>query len=296
LFFGRLPSGTVVFEGLPRPDGSGGLEWIDNKALMKKVCHKTGIPTPNGRACFSLSAARKIFGKLEKPVVVKPALGSRSRHVRVHIKTEQAMAEAFWAAKQVSPVVVIEEELKGMVHRATVVGGKVRGVLRREPGFVVGDGVRTISQLVEEENKNPLRRGPIFHPIPINADFYAEIANQGFSENDLPPKGRLVTVSLKIGRSQGGTNTDVTDLVHSENLELFERIAAVFGESLVGIDFIIEDVSRSWRQQPLSGIIECNSVPFLDLHSFPFVGRPRDLFSALWDEVLKNQKVQFPKT
>jgi hypothetical protein len=42
-------------------------------------------------------------------------------------------------------------------------------------------------------------------------------------------------------------------------------------------------VSVSWRDQPRSGVIECNSAPFIDLHHYPLIGKPHNVAAKLWD-------------
>ena len=48
---------------------------------------------------------------------------------------EKNFIVAFKKARQLSPWVMIEEELTGYVHRGTVIGGKLIAVLRREPAY-----------------------------------------------------------------------------------------------------------------------------------------------------------------
>ena len=55
--------------------------------------------------------------------------------------------------QEISPWVIVEQQLEGFVYRATVIGGRVVGVLRREPANIIGDGKSTIKQLIIEENK-----------------------------------------------------------------------------------------------------------------------------------------------
>lgn len=291
VFLAKLPNGKrMVFEGLPRPGGdSSALDWMDNKAIMKKKFRKVGFPVPRGEACFTLSFAKKQFNEIRKNgkmVVVKPTLGSRSRHTRINIRTEKELIEAFKIAKQISPFVSVEEQLLGMVHRVVLIGGKVAGVLRRDPPYVIGDGRTTIKNLVLLANKDPRRHTTAFHEIPINSEFEAALMVQGLNRNDVPESGKKIIVGTKIGRSQGGTNVDVTDQVHLENRRLFMDIGSFLKDGLVGIDFIIEDVSKPWHSEVPCGTIELNSVPFLDLHMYPFEGKVRDLSAILWDEVL----------
>lgn len=287
IFFAVSGGRTVVFEGLPRPAGkeSGSLVWMDDKGIMKKKFRAAGIPVARGGVCASLGQAKRLFRKLRHPVITKPNVGSRSRHTTIHIETEAGLEKGFRTAKALSPWVIVEEELSGFVFRVTLIGGKLAGVLRREPPFVSGDGARTVRELVVQANADPKRRDGIFHAIAEDAAAAEELRRQGLSWESVPARGRFVPLHQKVGRSQGGTNSDVTERVHPENRALFEKIAAVLGDPLVGVDFIIADMARPWQEQPPCGAIECNSLPFLDLHRFPFRGEARDLSGMLWDLV-----------
>lgn len=307
LFVAEYGGKRLLFEGLPRPKAarSKGYYWMDNKARMRDEFMKAGIPVAFGDVAFTFNGAKKVLDRVKALhqealvagksagsgfVITKPHIGSRSRHTNIHLETEQDLMRGFRIAKKLSPFVIVEQELTGMVHRAAVLGGKLVAVLRREPPYVVGDGVSTVKQLIILENENPKRQGPYFHQIPIDAQTEAELARLGLSYDSVPAVGQTVIVRNNIGRSSGGSNSDVTDLVHPDNRVLFEKVATVVGDSIIGIDFIIEDISKSWKEQYPCGVIECNSVPFLDLHHFPLRGNAIDTSGALWDVVWPEAK------
>lgn len=292
-FVARFGGKIRVFEGLSRPERmhAASVGWMDNKGIMKHRFSAVGIPVAAGAVCFSWSRAKKTFENIRKPIIIKPHLGSRSRHTTVHIETLEALAIAFNKAKQLSPWIIVEEELVGDVYRGTFVGGNLVATMRRELPHVVGDGVSTIEKLVQKENSNPKRHGPIFHEIPMDSDADQELARQGLIRASVPPKGVVVTLNQKVGRSFGASNTDVTDIIHPDNKAMLENAARVLGDSLVGIDFIMRDITVSWRTQERCGIIECNSLPFIDLHHYPLVGTPRDVAGALWDIVFPAAKI-----
>jgi D-alanine-D-alanine ligase-like ATP-grasp enzyme len=295
IFLAKLESGRkMVFEGLPRPGGdSKALEWMDDKGVMKIKFKEAGFPVPRGRVCFTKKCALKTFEEIRKNggmVVAKPTLGSRSRHTKVHIKTREELIKSFKIAKQICPIVSIEEELKGWVYRVSLIGGEVAGVLRRDPPYVIGDGKKTVKELILEANKDPRRESGAFHEIPINDELDSALKIQSLDRDSVPVFGKKIIAGVKVGRSQGGTNADVTDEIHIENKKLFTDIGRFLDDPLVGIDFIIEDISRPWRAQMPCGVIELNTVPFLDLHLYPFLGKERNLMNILWDEVLLKEK------
>ncbi len=285
VFITRHNGAMRFFDVLPRPKGYNpkGLTWMDDKHEMKKHFRRAGIPVAQGTIAGSKKEALKIFNSLAAPVITKPSIGSRSRHTTTHLMSEEEFMVGFEKAKQLSPWVMIEEELTGFVFRGTLIGKKFVAAIRREPENVIGNGVHTIRELVEIENKNPLRHGPIFHQIGMGADEEKELSFWKRTWNTIPAKDEVVTLGQKTSRAVGGGITDVTDDMHPDNVAMLETIALVLDDPLIGVDFIMNDVSISWKHQPRCGVIECNSAPFIDLHHFPLVGKPRNVASALWD-------------
>ncbi|HVO28951.1 MAG TPA: hypothetical protein VMT81_03145, partial [Candidatus Paceibacterota bacterium] len=239
LFWASYRSDVRAFDGLPRPRGasSAALNWMDDKGIIIKKFRAAGIPVPRGRSCRTLAQAEQTFRGIGGPVIVKPNLGSRSRHTYVGIADPEALRHAFGKAKEISFSPVVEEELSGFVFRITLIGGKVAGVMRREPPHVTGDGRHTVRQLVEEENKNPLRRGPIFHGISMD-EAPATLAAQGLTPDSVPAAGRMVVIHPKVSRSFGASTTEITD-IHPDNGQLFAKIAETLNDPIVGVDFMI---------------------------------------------------------
>ena len=283
-FMATLPGGTeVAFYGVPLAYTSEPAWWINNKSILKNKLGELGVPVPRGGSVYSFKEAEKIFNFIGTSVITKPAIGSASRHTTMHINTPEKLKAGFASVKKVSPLVIVEEELQGCVYRPTVVGGKLLATLRRDQPFVVGNGISTVEQLVAEENKNPKRSGPHFSPLVLNEAADAELALQNLTRTGIPAIGQRVQLHPKINWALGGTTTDVTDEVHPENKALFEKIAKILNVPLVGIDFIIKDISKPWQEQPGCGVIECNDMPYFDNHHLPYKGKPRDIAGPLWD-------------
>ena len=285
-FVAVLPDGRVLdFEGLPLPDNSRTVWWIDTKSTLRKKLAKMGVPVAMGGAALTKAGAHKIFNRIPHPVITKPVIGSASRHTTMHITNVQELDRAFDIARQLAPMVIIEQELSGAVYRPTLVDGKLIATLRRDQPHVVGDGIHTVEQLVAKANTHPARQGPYFHHLQLDADARQELAYQSLTPQSIPEKNRRVTLQQKITWGHGGTTTDVTDNVHPDNVALFEKVAKLLRAPVVGIDFIIDDISRSWQEQKNCGIIECNSMPFFDNHHLPFEGTPRNVAKHIWDLV-----------
>jgi cyanophycin synthetase len=286
LFSAEHGGRRIAYEGVPFPnDRPRGAWWLDDKSILKREFKSLGFPVPAGRACRTVPEALELFKTLRGPVIVKPHHGSATRHTTLHIKDEAALERAVKIALEVSTAAVVEEEMEGPVYRATLVAGELIGVLRRDAAEVVGDGEHTVAELIGRANEHPKRSGPYFHPIKVDAGVHAELAEQNLAIGMIPEAGQHVRLQQKLNWSLGGTTTDVTDETHSDNAELFRKAAAALHAPLVGIDFIIKDVSKSWKETGRCGIIECNSMPFFDNHHLPFEGKPRNVAGAIWDMV-----------
>ena len=284
IFLARLPGGKkIAFEGIPLPASEiDRVWWMDNKAELKKRFRKMWLPVAKGGDAITYNDAKKIFKALTPPAIAKPFSGSASRHTTLHIKDEEELKRAFLIAKEVAPKVVIEEELIGPVYRATVVNGKFAAALRRDQPHVVGDGAHAIRELVAEANKHPGRGGPYFHPMKLDEAAEKELAWQGYTFDTVLAAGVRAVLHQKINWSVGGTTADVTDEVHADNIALFEEVARVLKAPIVGLDFIIADITKSWKEQDRCGILETNSMPFFDNHHLPFEGAPRNVAALIW--------------
>ncbi|MFZ2204968.1 MAG: hypothetical protein WAV23_00035 [Minisyncoccia bacterium] len=294
IFIAEYQGKTISFDGLPRPgiSESKSLNWMDNKGIMKKKFLKIGIPVAGGGVAWSTNQALNIFNRVTKPVITKPNLGSRSRHTMIHLETPDALVSGFKKARKLSPFVVVEEELRGDLFRGTLIGGKLVGVIKRDQPAIKGDGVRTVRVLWEEENKRPERQGPVFHEITIDREAEIELNRQGLNMESIPDVGQNVTFSQKTSRGCGGTTTEMTDVIHPENIKMLEKIGAYLENPLVGVDFIIGDVTKPWFEEKHSGIIELNSLPFIDLHHYPLFGKPNNIAGKLWDIVIPESKIR----
>jgi cyanophycin synthetase len=98
---------------------------------------------------------------------------------------------AFRAAYEISSDVMVERFMPGHDYRLLVVGDKLVAAARRDPPQVVGDGVHTVRQLVDEVNADP-RRGDghatSLTKIRIDDIALARLAVQGHSPDSVPPR------------------------------------------------------------------------------------------------------------
>ena len=286
-FIARKGGKELLFAVMPRPRNfvSPSLAWMDDKGLLKTFLMPRGIPTADGGVATTEAEALTIFDRIGPPVITKPYRTSRGIHTTLNIETRDGLRTAFHIAKQVTPYVIVEKELQGIVYRVTLIGGKVSGVVKRDYPLVLGDGQSTVRELLDVENENPLRDNFAFFKIAPNDRAEVQLKRQRLTWDSIPKINEHVILNDKVSRRHGTVTIDETDETHPENNALFEKIAHELGDPLIGVDFMIGDMSRSWKEQPGSGLIECNAMPYIDLHHYPYKGKPRDVAKDLWDYV-----------
>src|SRR5439155_10191368 len=156
---------------------------------------------------------------------------------------------------------------------------------RREPAYVVGDGLHTIRQLVEIENRNPLRSDGHATPLsllPLDGLSLEVLASQGFRPESISAAGQRVLIRRNANLSSGGTATDVTDFVHPEIVGRAIDAAKAVGLDICGIDVVVRDISKPLEVQA-GVVVEVNAGPGLRMHLAPSSGTPRPVGEAIVD-------------
>ena len=263
---------------------------VGDKNETKKRLERFSIPTPPGCIVCTEDEAVEAFEQMRFPVAVKPLNGNQGKGVTLDIVTADDARIAFRHAQQFSSRVLIEELLYGNNYRVLVVGGKMVAASERRAGKVTGDGRQTLEELVETENRNPLRGEGHEKPltkIKLTPNVIEKLKKNGVSLNTVVPVGEEVEVSIGMNLSTGGTARDVTDEAHRSVQLMCERAARVVNLDICGIDLILGDISKPLPQDR-GGIIEINAAPGLRMHVHPSEGKPRDVGRAIIEMLYPN--------
>ncbi len=96
------------------------------------------------------------------------------------------------------------------------------------------------------------------------------------------PVGKTIDLIEKIGIGYGGYKAEEIAITHPEIIRILEAAGRLVNFPVMGFDFIIPDIRKHPDEQSW-GIIECNSLPFIDLHHFPLEGAPVNVAKYVWD-------------
>jgi cyanophycin synthetase len=255
------------------------VEICQEKPLTNMVLRNVGISVPEGRTVRSADEAWEVAQDLGLPVILKPEAGNQGKGVMVNLRSEAEVRQAYEVASQYGDDVLVERHIEGEDYRLLVVNGKMVAAARRDPAQVVGDGRRTVAQLVEVANQDPRRRpGHSSALTRIRLDDAARVVlgQQGLTAESVPAPGQVVKLRQNCNLSTGGTATDVTDEVHPSNAQMAELAAQVLNLDVAGIDLLCKDIRRPLMEQG-GAIVEVNAAPGLRMHLQPTNGLPRDV-------------------
>jgi cyanophycin synthetase len=254
-----------------------------DKELTRKMLQTVGVPVPCGRAVTSADDAWSAAEEIGVPVVVKPRDGNFGRGEATNLTTRHQVMKAYEVALGESDSVIVEKFAEGCDYRLLVVGDKLVAAAKREPANVVGDGQSTIRQLVEVENRNPLRsdgHATSLSFLKLDAVSLQVLAEQGFEPESVPQAGRRVLIRRNANLSSGGTAADVTDHVHPEVAARAVEAAKAVGLDICGVDVVVRDISQPLESQQ-GMIVEVNAGPGLRMHLAPSSGSPRPVGEAI---------------
>ena len=251
---------------------------MNNKDRTAQYLSKLNIPVPkyvkyikNEHSLNLKDFLNKVERELQYPLVVKPTNESRSKDVNVDINNRKTLKYLLNALSPNYDELIIQEFIKGDLYRILIVNNKIIDIIVRPLPYVIGDGKRTLKELVDERNQNQLKNKNK-PTININYEF---IKKQGVdTTNTIPiPKNKKIEI-INIPTYHNGTNPIRVDLnsVHKDNLNLFLKTNRLLDANISGIDFICKDISLSYKNNNNNNgkIIEVNSGPSYKIHSQTF--------------------------
>lgn len=234
-----------------------------NKLMTSAVLRQHGIPVAASVAASDAGTAEAAAAAIGYPVVVKPANLDGGVGVYAGLKTPDQVRKAAESALSLSPALMVEKWVEGRDYRLVVFEGRLVWAIERVPGGVTGNGQMTVSDLMDEYNRNPLRGHAPHQPLkPLRLDVEALelLHEQGMSVQSVPPADHFVRMRRAANIAMGGLARAVIDDVHPDNRLLAERAASALGIDLAGIDLLIPDIGRSWLET--GGVIcEVNAQP-----------------------------------
>ncbi|MGY1700897.1 N-acetylglutaminylglutamine synthetase [Geodermatophilus sp. SYSU D00766] len=234
----------------------------DDKRVTRRIVEDAGVRVPRGVTVpeDDPGPARELLAECGQ-LVVKPARGEQGKGITVGVTTSEELDRAVAAARLFCPDVLAEELVPGEDLRVVVIDHEVVAAAVRRPAEVVGDGRRTVTDLVRAASRRRERATGGESRIPLD-DTTAEVVRAaGHAMSDVLPDGARLQVRRTANLHTGGTIEDVTDRLHPDVAEAAVRASRAIGIPVTGIDFLVPDV-----EGPDAVFVEANERPGLANH------------------------------
>ncbi len=261
---------------------------MENKLVTKKILKEHGLRVPEGDNYTRADMAKADFILFQgKPVVIKPNQTNFGTGITIlkENKDEATFYRAIDIAFEHDSTILIEEFIEGKEFRVFVINDEVAGILHRVPANVTGDGLKSIRELVEIKNQDPLR-GKGYH-TPLEKiqlgeaeAMFLEAQHKNF--DSVPAPMETVYLRENSNISTGGDSIDFTDDIPDSHKQIAVEAAKALNVKITGLDMIIPDPAKDASHGNYA-IIELNFNPAIHIHCHPFKGKNRKLNEKLLD-------------
>ncbi|WP_159053544.1 MULTISPECIES: hypothetical protein [unclassified Halomonas] len=257
-----------------------------NKYQTKRLWDEDGIPHNAYRLLSSAEygSAVEFAEKNDWQIVIKPINGAGGKNVFTGIKNEQDLSK-FWRVlekKKNSKVrnILVERRFIGDDFRFFVVAGRVQGVLERVRPNIVGDGRRTVGELINAKRQTRLLN-PDLAARPIKEDSVVEhqLKAHKVDRESVLPEGLKIVLRGNANISTGGEHRDRTDEIPESIKALVERaVASLPNATTSAVDVLAKDITDGVNLNEESIVLnEIEADAAMCMHHFPMHGTPRNL-------------------
>jgi D-alanine-D-alanine ligase-like ATP-grasp enzyme len=251
----------------------------DTKAFYERNWART-IRRPSR----DIDGAYRYARRLGFPVVVKPNSGSQGVGVEV-VHTRADFYKAMRAILMKDRVALVQRPVKGKDYRIVVLDRKVVSAYQRIPLSVIGDGRRSIKQLLRDKQREFVSLNRDTQIRDGDPRIVRKLAREGLTQKSVPRAGTRVYLLNNANLSTGGDSLDVTENVHPMFRELAVRLTSDMGLRLCGVDLMIDgDITSPSHQY---WILEINAAPGLD-HYARSGKEQEEKVEALYMHVIKH--------
>ncbi|WP_374729231.1 N-acetylglutaminylglutamine synthetase [Roseitalea porphyridii] len=233
----------------------------DDKTVTRRIVSAAGVRVPEQLSADASPDEIAEFVARAGRVVVKPARGEQGRGISVGLSANDDVDAAIKAARTVSDVVLLEEYIEGEDLRLIVINFRVVAAAVRRPPVIVGDGTRTVRELIERQSRRRSAATGGESRIPLDAETERTLAEAGYGLDDTPPAETSIAVRKTANLHTGGTIHDVTDIVNPALVNAAIKAARAIDIPVTGIDLMVKS-----PQSADYAFIEANERPGLANH------------------------------
>lgn len=225
-----------------------------------------GVSTPHtiylkGKEVLGELEIDALIAKYPK-LIVKPSNSLSSRGLTLNITSKEALSSAIQYSRTFKQGVIIQEQVEGDEIRFIVIKGKVEAALLRQTARVIGDGVSTVAELIESENK--VRTTLVFPYIRYPQLSEKNIDAKYLTSGKILQAGDVQELNKATMIKNGSSVYDVLTQVHPSYIATVEKLSGVMDTQFLATDLFLKDYTEKQTDDNY-WFIEFNTSPALRL-------------------------------
>ncbi len=182
------------------------------------------------------------------------------------------------------------------LYRVLIFYGEIIGLVERKPAAVVGDGQKTVDELMTEQNHHREKLNKIhgcrLSPLKINPDYRMQWQSLGITNESVVKKGQEIRLANVCNAKYGGSfKTLPIEKLSAHNQKLLVSAAKTINLNLVGFDIVCDDLARPFEKSN-GYFLEANYTPDITLHDTPMCGNPRPVSKIIMKQLIKFHPVR----
>jgi cyanophycin synthetase len=157
---------------------------------------------------------------------------------------------------------MLEEQIPGDCYRIFVFNNNVIDVIKREKPYIIGNGINTVSELINIRNKENVSM-KLFEIKNISE---IVLRKQGYTLNDIPNNNTKIYISNVINMHNGARISRIDiDTIPQKNIDLFLKVNKAMNINCSGLDYLSNDITIDYDMNN-SRILEVNGTPDTEIH------------------------------
>lgn len=238
----------------------------DDKELTNLILDKNWVKVPKSiylkKSEFDSFDVTSI--NLSFPLVTKPVDEWHWNWVTVWIDSLDELNYGIKEAFRFSDNIIIQEHIEWDEHRILVIWDKIVLWIKRIPAFIIWDWIHNIKELIEIENKNPLRwiwYESILCIIKTDDRLMHYIWKNWYNLYSVPKKRENIQLVWISNLWAGWVLKNVTNDLWEELKQECLKAAKILWLKVVWVDVVTKDLSKSLIETNWA-IIEVNTTPW----------------------------------
>ena len=264
---------------------------VENKELTYLLAEENNIRVPKSVYINREDLINIDSLKLDFPVVTKPVDWAHWDWVAINLKNIEELKKGLEYSFNEKKVyrVIIQEQIFWEDHRIIVINWKIEAVTKRIAPFIIWNWKKTIQELIDIENNNPLRgwwegHDAAMSKIKIDSESINFIKQQWYSMEGILENGKKIKVRKNENLSTGWLAIDMTDNIHPEIKQEAIKIAKLTWLGFCWVDFFCKDIGLSLKEGKWA-IIEVNATPWIRMHHLPSIWKPRNVAKKILEAI-----------